>query len=161
STWRARPSSRGSPSPSARRGRTRRSTSAPKRHRTRSLLPTRRNGPAGIQPGPSSDSPWPPGSSPATRAGWRSARAACFWSCRRVELRLLLLGPVEIVQLLLDALADVARDVLDLALELVELALTLELAIAGGDAHGLLDAPFDVLGLAFDALLVHRASFAR
>src|SRR5436190_19115298 len=85
----------------------------------------------------------------------RSATEASGWYFQRPpEIRLLLVA-IEVVELVLDALADVARDVLHLALDLVELAFALELAIAGGDAAGLLDLALQVVEPAFQVLLVH------
>src|SRR5439155_1252680 len=66
--------------------------------------------------------------------------------------------PIEIVELVLDPFADVTGGVLDLALEVVDLAFRLEIAIAGRDAHGLLDLALRLVQTAFDILLVHVRS---
>src|SRR5712691_2373689 len=62
---------------------------------------------------------------------------------------------VQLVDLLLDALAQVAEAFLHLALDLVELALRLPVAVVGGDAADLLDLARDLVELALEVLLVH------
>src|SRR5437764_1094724 len=66
-----------------------------------------------------------------------------------------------VVQLLLDAFADVAGDVLDLALQVVELAFALELSVARRDADGLLDLALGLIQFAFGVLLAHVGLLSR
>src|SRR5712692_8817448 len=68
---------------------------------------------------------------------------------------LVLLVLVQLVELVLDALAQVAEAFLHLALDLVELALRLPVAVVGGDAADLLDLARDLVQLALEVLLVH------
>src|SRR6266478_1925004 len=160
STWPAPRKRRACRSPGAWTAPPRSCTSVPRLRPTRSFHPIRRSGPAGTPPGPSSELPSRRGSSPPMTAGWRSAREVSGWCSRQRPERLLLVavGPVEVVQLLLDAFADIARDVLDLALDLVELAFAFELPVAGRAAHALLHLTLDVVQSALEVLLVHDAS---
>src|SRR5712691_8101396 len=62
---------------------------------------------------------------------------------------------VQLVDLVLDALAQVAEAFLHLALDLVELAFRLPVAVVGGDAADLLDLAGHLVELALEVLLVH------
>src|SRR5438067_6028783 len=165
STWRE---ARWVPACRSRRERTERiprCTFARRARLSRSFRRSPKTGPAGIPPGPSSALRWLPASSASTAVGSRNARVASGSSFRQRpdDFGLLLVGfrAIQVVQLLLDAFADVAGDVLDLALQVVELAFALELAVTRRDADGLLDLALRLVQSAFEILLVHVSLLSR